>query len=33
MQLVKDELEYQETLQIVTGKTSIGTVKGVWKDK
>lgn len=33
MQLVIDELEYQETLQIVTGKTSIGTVKSVWKDK
>ena len=33
MQLVIDELEYQETLLIVTGKTSIGTVKGVWNDK
>ena len=32
MQFVIDELEYQETLLIVTGKTSIGTIKGIWKD-
>lgn len=32
MQFVIDELEYQETILIVTGKTSIGTMKGIWKD-
>ncbi len=33
MQLVIHRLEFQETLLIVTGKTSIGTVKGVWNNK
>lgn len=32
MQFVIDELEYQETSLIVTGKTSIGTMKGIWKN-
>lgn len=32
MQFVIDELEYQEKLLIVTGKTSIGTIKGIWKN-
>lgn len=33
MQFIIDKLEYLETLLIVTGKTSIGTVKGIWKHK
>lgn len=33
MQLVVDRSEFQKTLLIVTGKTSIGTVKGVWNNK
>ncbi len=26
-----DKLEYRETFIIVTGRTSIGTIKGIWK--
>lgn len=32
MQFIIEELEYQEALLIVTGKTSVGTLKGIWKD-
>ncbi len=32
MQFIIEELEYQEALLIVTGITSVGTLKGIWKD-
>lgn len=31
MKFVIDKLEYQESLIIVTGRTLIGTIKGIWK--
>lgn len=32
MRLVINEAKYQENLTIVTGKTTIGTIKGIWKN-
>lgn len=31
MQLIIDEIEYQGEFPTVTGKTAVGTVKGIWK--
>lgn len=33
MQLVIEKFEYQEKILIVTGKTSIGMIKGIWKNE
>lgn len=33
MQFVIDELEYQGMFLIVTGKTPVGAVKGIWQDQ
>lgn len=33
MQLVIEGLEYQAMFLVVTGKNSVGTIKGIWKGK
>lgn len=31
MRLIIDKIEQQERMMLITGKTSVGTIKGIWK--